>query len=80
MPSLCIICGPTCMRVAVLNACCCTNSFLSVCSLVSVAPIHQAVLEETGDSAVEMIPNKSKAAFAEKPVKSVDHLYVEHPK
>lgn len=28
MPSLSIICRPACMRVADLNACCCTNGFL----------------------------------------------------
>lgn len=33
------------MRVASLNACCCTNGFPSVSSLVSSSAIHQAVLQ-----------------------------------
>lgn len=36
---------------------------------MSVASIHQAVLEETGDCAMEVILNKSKAAFGGSPVK-----------
>ena len=80
MSSLCIICRLACTRVAVLNACCCTNSSPSVSRLVSVAPIHQAVLEKTGDSSREIILNKSKEAFGGKPDKSVDHLCIKRSK
>lgn len=42
-------------RVADLHACCCTNSFLTVCSLASEVPIHHGALKKTRNSTMKMI-------------------------